>query len=168
MRIMFLALLIIDRLTKWLVEHFMLPHESIPVIAGVFHLTYVQNAGAAFGIMENSRWLFVASAAIFIVIGCLFYYKIAREGFWFRYGAMALFSGAAGNLIDRVFNNGLVTDFFDFRVWPVFNIADIAIVLGAFGMILDTFFLRRENKRHEEEQSRPKNRIHEKKSRDCV
>ena len=134
-----------DQLVKYLVTHFMSLGESIPVIAGVFHLTYVLNAGAAFGIMENQRWFFIVTAAAFIILGACFYYKLVKEGAFFRYGAMALLGGAAGNLIDRL-RGGLVIDFFDFRIWPVFNIADIAIVLGVIGMILDVILLRKEER----------------------
>ncbi len=136
MRKFFLGIIILDQLSKFTVDHFLSPGDSIPVIAGVFHFTYVLNLGAAFGIMENSRWFFVVAAALFIVVGCCCYYKLLKEDWLFRYGAMALLGGATGNLIDRL-RFGPVIDFLDFRIWPVFNIADVAIVLGVAGMFID-------------------------------
>ena len=140
MRKLLFGIILIDQLTKQAVTHFMAPGESIPIVAGVFHLTYVQNPGAAFGMLENQQWFFILAALVFIIAACVFYYKIAKEGAFFRYGCMALVGGTAGNMIDRLTEAGTVVDFFDFRVWPVFNIADIAIVLGMACMIYDTVF----------------------------
>ena len=134
------GIIILDQLVKQIVTHFMTPGESVPVIAGVFHLTFVENHGAAFGMLENQQWFFIVTALVFIVAACKFYYKIAREGPFFRYGCMALVGGAAGNLIDRLTNSAAVIDFLDFRFWPVFNIADIAIVLGMSCMVYDIVF----------------------------
>ena len=136
MKKLLFCIILADQLTKQAVIHFMTLGESIPVIASVFHFTYVLNLGAAFGIMENSRWFFVVAAALFIVVGCCCYYKLLKEDWLFRYGAMALLGGATGNLIDRL-RFGPVIDFLDFRIWPVFNIADVAIVLGVAGMFID-------------------------------
>ena len=141
MRKLLFGVILIDQLAKQAVEHFMMPGESIPIIAGVFHLTFVLNPGAAFGILENQQWFFIVVALVLIVGASAFYYKVAREGPFFRYGCMALVGGAAGNLIDRL-TVGTVVDFFDFRVWPVFNIADIAIVLGMASMVYDIMFSR--------------------------
>lgn len=145
MKKLFFGIIILDQLVKNIVKFSMTPGESIPIVAGVFHLTYVLNPGAAFGMMENQRWFFVVAAAVFIIVGSCFYYKLVREGLFFRYGCMALLGGAAGNLIDRV-SIGPVIDFFDFRVWPVFNIADIAIVLGVACMIYDVAFKMKESR----------------------
>ena len=142
MRKLLFGIIIIDQIIKQLVTHNMTPGESIPVIAGVFHLTFVENPGAAFGMLENQQWFFVLVASAFILAACFFYYRIAREGIFFRYGCMALTGGTAGNLIDRLLPGGKVIDFLDFQIWPVFNIADIAIVVGLICMVGDTIFLR--------------------------
>ena len=142
MRKLLFGVIIIDQIVKQIITHYMTPGESIPVIAGVFHLTFVENAGAAFGMLANQQWFFILAAGAFILAACLFYYKIAKEGAFFRYGCMALTGGAAGNLIDRLLPGGKVIDFFDFQIWPVFNIADIAIVAGLISMMFDIIFLR--------------------------
>lgn len=129
-----LLVIIIDQLTKYyVVEHFYLG-ESVPVIENIFHWTYILNPGAAFGMMEGSRWFFVVIAIA--VLGGIWYMKdeINEGGWMMQYGAALFGGGAIGNLIDRA-RSGLVIDFFDFRIWPVFNVADIAICVGV-AMIL--------------------------------
>ncbi len=129
-----LLVLILDQLTKWYVGTHFYPGESVPVVEGVFHWTYILNTGAAFGILEGSRWLFMvialASAA------ALWYLRdsIRAEGRLFQLGTALFGGGAIGNLIDRALR-GAVTDFFDFRIWPVFNLADMAICAGV-GLII--------------------------------
>lgn len=124
----------VDQFTKYLVTTNMVEGMGIPIISGIFHLTFILNPGAAFGILENNRWFFVLTAVFVLVF--LFYCRrtILSESMLVQLG-IALFSGGAlGNLIDRI-RIGLVIDFFDFRIWPIFNVADIAICLGV-GLIL--------------------------------
>lgn len=137
--ILFFGIIFFDQMVKLAVKSFMLPGQSIPVLPHVFHLTYVLNPGAAFGIMENQRWFFIAAGVAILVGAAVFYPRIKKECAWMRYGCIALLGGAVGNLIDRI-HNGLVVDFFDFRIWPVFNIADIAIVLGIASMVYAILF----------------------------
>jgi signal peptidase II len=129
---LFLVLFIaaFDQLAKYYVTSAMNLGESIPVIDGVFHFTYVLNPGAAFGIMKNQTAFFVIIAVIVLAGSMYFFSSLAGEARLARFGVILLAGGAAGNLIDRV-KTGFVIDFFDFRVWPVFNIADLAIVIGA-------------------------------------
>ncbi len=118
----------LDQWSKYYVSHTFHYLESIPIIPKVFHLTYVKNFGAAFGILQNRRELFVVIT--FIVIGIVIYFFKQLPKDWISKLALGLaLSGAIGNLIDRV-RLGYVVDFFDFQVWPVFNIADSAIVIG--------------------------------------
>ena len=124
-----LAVVVVDQLTKYyVVTHFLLG-ESVPVVENIFHWTYILNPGAAFGMMEGSRWLFVLIALG--VMGGVWYLRkeIAANGLWACWGAAMFAGGAVGNLIVRI-RQGLVIDFFDFRIWPVFNVADIAICTG--------------------------------------
>lgn len=131
---LFVVLLVLDQAVKSYISATMVLGESIPVIPGVFHFTYILNPGAAFGMLENQRWFFIL-AGILIIVAFLYYYpRLRRQVAWFHYGCVALLAGAVGNLIDRI-QNGLVVDYLDFRIWPVFNIADIAIVLGVASMI---------------------------------
>lgn len=134
----------IDQLVKHFVLISMYFGESIPVIPGVFHITFVLNPGAAFGMLEHQRWIFVAVAILVVTLVLLFYRKLQQESLITRMGAGLLLGGAIGNLVDRI-QSGLVVDFLDFRVWPVFNIADIAICGGAAMIILDMWQRRNED-----------------------
>lgn len=130
MQIWYIALVIIalDQGSKWLIQQGMTLHESIPVIPGFFHITYILNRGAAFGILENQRWLFLIMAILLFVLYAVFRKKLPEHRA-VQAGAGMLLGGAFGNALDR-FLHGAVVDFFDFRIWPVFNIADIGIVVG--------------------------------------
>lgn len=122
--------LVIDQLSKYFVQANMLCGESIPILSPVFYLTYIQNPGAAFGILAHQTLFFVV--VTLIVIGIIFYiYQFVVKRNEYMYIALGLLTGGAiGNLIDRL-RIGRVVDFLDFRIWPVFNLADTAIVLGA-------------------------------------
>ena len=140
---LFLVILSLDQLTKGLISVSMLPGESLPLIDSVFHITYVLNPGAAFGMMAHQRWFFVL-AAVVILLAFIFYYPhLKRQCSFMRYGCVALMAGTIGNLIDRL-QGGLVVDFLDFRIWPVFNLADIAIVLGVVSMVYAILFKMKE------------------------
>lgn len=112
---------------------------SIPVIQDVFHITFVLNPGAAFGILAHQRSFFIVMGIVIVILGGLFSPYIRRQCRIFRCGTALLLGGALGNLIDRM-RFGHVIDFFDFRIWPVFNIADIAIVVGVAAIIYAILF----------------------------
>lgn len=135
---------IIDQLVKYLVVSTMHLGQSLPVIKGIFHITYVLNPGAAFGMLEHQRWFFILVALAAVLLGAAFYKKLQQESFLMRSGAGLLLGGAVGNLADRI-QSGLVVDFLDFRIWPVFNIADIAICAGAGILIFDIWQRRNED-----------------------
>jgi len=111
------------------------PGGSVPVIPRVFSLTHVQNTGVAFGLLAGASPVITALAALTLVL-LLFYNKgrqIRTRAAGLGIAAMA--GGAAGNLIDRV-RLGHVVDYLDVHIWPVFNLADVAIVLGAAILIV--------------------------------
>lgn len=135
----FLIVVALDQITKALVTHLMVPGESIPILQDVFHLTYVLNPGAAFGILSNQRIFLLATGAVLILATAYFYPLLKRADGCLKLGATAILSGAVANLIDRV-QTGYVVDFFDFRIWPVFNVADIAICAGMGFMIYSILF----------------------------
>jgi signal peptidase II len=141
-----LLVIIFDQLTKYYVVSNFYLGESVPVIENIFHWTYILNPGAAFGMFEGSRWFFVV-IAIGVLVGIWYMKDEINEGGWMmQYGAALFGGGAIGNLIDRA-RSGLVIDFFDFRIWPVFNVADIAICVGVamiLWKILQTEFLTNE------------------------
>ena len=129
-----IIVIIIDQYTKYYVQSHMTLGESIPVIENIFHWTYILNDGAAFGMFAGARYIFIA-IAFAVILGIYFFREDIKElGPWATYGTCLFAGGAVGNLIDRA-KTGVVVDFFDFRVWPVFNVADIAICVGV-GMLV--------------------------------
>ena len=138
-KLLFVGIIAIDQFVKGIVAASMVPGESIPMIQHVFHLTYVLNPGAAFGILPHQRELFLLAGVAILIGAAVFYSKIQKSDGILKFGLISLLAGATANLIDR-FQNGLVVDFLDFRIWPVFNIADIAIVVGVGFMIYSILF----------------------------
>lgn len=130
----------LDQLTKYLVVANMELYESIEVIPGIFNFTYIQNDGAAFGMLDDQRWIFLAlsTVAIIGILGFLFWKKPQDK---LMLSALILIvSGGIGNMIDRV-SLGYVIDFIDFCAFPeiwkwVFNVADSFVCIGAGIMIL--------------------------------
>jgi signal peptidase II len=124
---------LLDRLTKLWAEQALAGKPSLEVIPGVLSLTYTTNSGGAFGIGRSAPLLFsAASIGVSIVIVAVSFRQTRPL---VAVGLGLILGGALGNLTDRVVNgsglSGHVTDFIDFRVWPVFNLADSAIVVGA-------------------------------------
>lgn len=134
---------IIDQLMKWMVEDFFQLGMSVPVWKGVFHLTYVQNPGAAFGILAHQHLFFLLTTVVIFAVFFYFLPYIRQQGRCMQVGVSLLLGGAVGNFIDRV-RLGYVIDYFDFRVWPVFNLADIAICIGVALMVYAILFLVKE------------------------
>lgn len=133
------AVIGIDQLTKYAIQQNMQLGASIPVLNNIFHITYILNPGAAFGIMEHKTFFFIVIAVI-LLGGILYLFpKIPHEYKLLRVGTGLMAGGAIGNVIDRV-RTGYVVDFFDFRIWPIFNIADIAIVIGVSFIIYTLIF----------------------------
>lgn len=127
------AIFIVDQGLKKLVEGSMRLGESIPLIGGVLHLTYIKNPGGAFGILGGQEGILLLGSAI--AVAFVFWMLLAGEpSRATTAGCGLILGGAAGNLIDRVLE-GEVTDYVDLRVWPIFNAADVAIVLGV-GLLL--------------------------------
>lgn len=142
-----LAALALDLCSKWLVARRLAPYESVAVIPGFFRLTHVRNPGAAFGLLAHQRWLFVAVGLV--AIAAILYWAgrpAGRQG-QAPYALGLLLGGAGGNLADRL-RSGKVVDFLDFswHQWhyPVFNLADVAILTGVGLLILH---LARESRR---------------------
>lgn len=138
--ILTILIIIADQWSKHIIEANMTPGLSLPVIPNIFHITYILNPGAAFGILENQRGFFIAIAIAMLLAAIYFYPRIPAKYHMLRFGVCLLVGGASGNVIDRI-KTGYVVDFFDLRVWPVFNIADIAIVSGVICVIIAMFRL---------------------------
>lgn len=133
-----LIVILLDQLTKLLVTSFMQLNQSIPILQNIFHLTYITNTGTLFGSLKDNNMLFIWLSLI--IIGALLYLydKFDKtEKILF-----ALVLGAAiGNLIDRIVY-GHVIDFLDFRIWPVFNVADS--VISVCVIVLLVYLLKRD------------------------
>lgn len=125
--LLLIALLIaLDQCTKWIVDLRMELFQSVE-IWNFIKLTYIHNTGAAFGILEGSRILFVLFTLALIIAAVLLWKKPWMKRY--RGAVSVIIAGALGNCIDRIFR-GYVVDFIDFTYWPVFNVADIAVVCG--------------------------------------
>jgi len=131
---------IIDRVLKVLIQGNFVPGESVIVIPKFFHLTYVLNPGAAFGLLPGRSWFFILTALL-VTAGIIYaQFKIPREDWLTRLSLGLIGGGALGNLYDRVFI-GKVVDYLDFQIWTfVFNFADTAIVVGV-GLLLLTMYI---------------------------
>lgn len=123
------AVIIMDQASKFLVQSRMAELESIPIVLNIFHITYVNNPGAAFSILRGRAPVFIVITLLALALSLYFFYRIDRERIWLRLGIALEMGGAVGNMIDRL-RFGEVVDFFDFRIWPVFNVADCAVVVG--------------------------------------
>lgn len=138
--IIIVLLIGIDQLSKfWALGH-LKDVGSMPIIQNVFHLTYVENRGAAFGMLQNNQWIFIIVAIIASTFG-LYYLHTRKVNLVGKTGIILIISGALGNLIDRV-RLGFVVDYFDFRIiWQyVFNIADVFVVVGTILLCIYILF----------------------------
>lgn len=131
-----LILIFIDQLVKYFISGMPL-YSSINVIPNFFNITYVKNTGAAFSILSNNT-LFIILITIIILF---FLYKSVLKDNKYKISKILLLGGIISNLIDRIFR-GYVVDYFDFKIFnynfPIFNIADICIVIGCLLLIYET------------------------------
>lgn len=132
----------LDQLTKYLTVLHLKPIDTLPIIEDVFHLTYVENTGAAFGMMKDARWVFMitSTAAIIGILGYMIhrYYVKKEKLHWAEALSLSLIvGGGIGNMIDRTML-GYVVDMIDCRFinFAVFNVADSFVCIGAGVMIL--------------------------------
>lgn len=130
-----------DIVTKQLAVHYLSGIDTLPVISGVFHLTYVENAGVAFGLFKDARIFFIIVSIIVLVLISVFFKTSKNRSAWLKLGTALVFAGAIGNLIERVMN-GYVVDFLDFCLFhfPVFNVADIAVCVGVVMLAIHYLF----------------------------
>ncbi len=140
-------IVILDALSKILISSTMKLYQSIPLIENVFHITYVRNTGASFGMLRGGRWLFVAITIIMIAAIIIYTVKIKEKNKLYLLSASFIIGGGIGNLIDRILT-GEVVDFFDFCLinFAVFNVADCFIVVGVILMLIYCVISDRKNK----------------------
>ncbi len=129
----------LDQITKFIAVEQLYPASSFPIIKDVLHFTYVENTGAAFGILKDHRWIFMVLSTVMIAVMLFLMFKFKKYmhpillvGLSFTIG------GGIGNMIDRIFL-GYVVDFIDFTLidFPSFNVADSFICIGVGLMVLD-------------------------------
>lgn len=127
----------IDQLTKFLAVKFLEPIDTLPLINKVLHLTYVENRGAAFGMLADKRYIFMIISTVMIVAIGLYLYLGLCEKRSYAIPLAMIVSGGIGNMIDRI-ALGYVVDFIDFRLinFAVFNGADSFVCVGAFALAL--------------------------------
>lgn len=134
----------IDQLTKLLSVKFLKPKGTVPIIEDVIHLTYVENRGAAFGMLSDSRWVFMIISTVAIIGMLFFLYSGLASNLLYEISVAMVISGGIGNMIDRI-ALGYVVDMIDFRIinFAVFNGADSFVCVGAgllvLALLLDIF-----------------------------
>ena len=133
-----LLTLIIDQSSKAIIKYMLAEGQSIPILPFVFHLTYIRNPGAAFGLFADQTIFFIIATLFVITLVMVVARRIPESRWLLKLSLGLILGGAVGNLLDRL-RYGLVVDFLDFRVWPVFNLADSAIVLGACLLVLEVW-----------------------------
>lgn len=126
---------VVDQLTKRLVVAFLAERGSVDVIPGVLRFTYVENDGAAFGMLSEHRWVFMVISTVAIVAMLIYLWKFRPTSQWACWGISLIIGGGIGNMIDRIYLD-YVIDFIDFCAFPklwawVFNVADACVCVGA-------------------------------------
>jgi signal peptidase II len=143
------AIVALDQAAKWLVKHYLAVGEAwapIPALSKIFTITHVQNTGVAFGQLPGLGWLFMVVNLAVLVFVLVYYPRIPDGHRPLRLASILILGGDLGNIIDRLrttlyiaqdtgsvwtaLPRASVTDFFDFKIWPVFNIADMCLVGG--------------------------------------
>jgi len=148
------TIVIIDQITKFLTVQNIPLGDSMEIIPGIFSLTYIQNTGAAWSILEGQMWFFYIITLIVVVMLIYFLHKEAKDEPLFALAISFILGGALGNFVDRLHLQYVIDMFqLDFISFPIFNIADSALTVGVIIMLLyvlkDEFF----NKNKEEEEN---------------
>jgi signal peptidase II len=124
-----LLVIVADQVTKFAVVAALREGESQPIIGDLLRLTHIRNTGAAFGMLQGLGGVLALAALVGVIA---FAAVVVRQPPpMTSLGAALVAAGASGNLLDRLFRDGGVVDFVDFRFWPAFNVADSAITVGA-------------------------------------
>ncbi|MBR2634015.1 MAG: signal peptidase II [Clostridia bacterium] len=155
--VIIVLIVILDQLSKYFATLYLEGGAAYTVIHGFLSFRYNENRGAAWGILADQRWVFmtVSTAAILAIVGYLFYTRKEKKNPLFLLSLCFFCGGGIGNMIDRVYL-GYVVDFlrFDFIEFPIFNVADSFITVGAALMFLYIFYdLYREYKKSRKEKS---------------
>ena len=130
----------IDQIIKYIVLDRLAPVGSVQVIPGLLDFTYVENRGAAFGILQNRIWFFVVLTVLISAAVIFLWFRYRHHTVWSRLGAVLNLSGGIGNLIDRLVL-GFVVDYIHVSFFPpVFNFADCCVVIGTVLVMVHVLF----------------------------
>lgn len=143
--IMIIAAVALDQWTKYLAVTHLQPIDTMPLIEDIFHLTYLENRGAAFGMLSNHRWVFMILSTVSILLILVWLFKEKPKSWWIRSSAAMIIGGGIGNMIDR-FRFGYVVDMIqtDFMDFPVFNIADCFITCSCILLLVHLFLFNKD------------------------
>lgn len=134
-----LFIILFDQITKRLVQTKMHLFQSIPVIPKVLHFTFIINTGAAFGILKGKQGFFFFTTILAVILIFSFIKDLKDDNVWGAVSLSLILGGALGNFIDRIFY-GYVVDFIELKInWPIFNIADMSIVIGIMLMFVEGY-----------------------------
>jgi signal peptidase II len=151
--ILILSAVALDQATKYLITSNLRFEEQIPVIDKFFYITYWRNKGAAWGILQNQRFIFITLTVIMSVVFVFILFKTNNK--MYKLSISLILSGALGNLIDRVFQ-GSVVDFLQFFIgsyqYPVFNVADMCVVIGTVILAIYMLFFQKDTEERKVEE----------------
>ena len=141
---------LLDRITKWLAVLNLKGHGSVPILGEVLHFAYVENTGAAFGMMKNARWIFIVVSTLAICAMLFYLIKYKPKSRLAVISLAMIIGGGIGNMIDRV-KLGYVVDFIYFKIidFAVFNVADAFVCVGTALLIIYIVFFNREKNKEE-------------------
>lgn len=130
-----------DQLTKWLAVIFLEGEADVVLWRDVLHFSFVRNKGAAFGMLQNQRWLFMVVSTVAIVGLLIYLIRWKPKSIWVRLSIAMIIGGGIGNMIDRIFL-GYVIDFIYFKLidFPVFNVADSFVTVGCGILVVYLFY----------------------------
>ncbi|MGN0352166.1 MAG: signal peptidase II [Roseburia sp.] len=141
-------LILLDQVTKYLAIVHLKGNAAIPIWKGVFELQYLENQGAAFGILQGKKMILILFTTVLLValLYLFFTFPAGKRYYWVHIICVLYISGAIGNFIDRVRYN-YVVDFFYFKLinFPIFNIADIYVVAASIMMLISIFYYKEED-----------------------
>ena len=148
--VLILLLIAADQLIKYLCILKLQPVGSVEVIPGLLKLTYVENRGAALGILQNQRFFFIVITIVFCFILFYILYFYRHHDFFSRFACIVIIAGGIGNLVDRI-RLHFVVDYIKVSFYsPVFNFADICVVAGVIAALIHILFTTRDKKREKE------------------
>ena len=153
---------ILDQVSKAIVIATVPIGHRITAIPGILNITHIKNLGAAWGMLSGARWIFIIISIAAIIILPIILYKYRKLHFLFGFSMSLIIGGAIGNIIDRLFSGNGVTDFIEFAFvdFPIFNVADICVTVGAVMMFIylvfidKTFFMTKDSKKEKKDKSK--------------